>query len=132
MEANDYMEIIIWLIVMIPVSTLFSGIGIYAWKRKKPMWFWAGNTIDEAEISDIPAYNRANGIMWICYSGVFWFSTILGFFQTDAAGIVLSAGCLGGIPVLIITYGRIYRKYRKHSDIPTLSDQVNHYAGKRE
>lgn len=49
MEANDYMEIIIWLIVMIPVSTLFSGIGIYAWKRKKPMWFWAGNTIDEGD-----------------------------------------------------------------------------------
>ena len=25
-EADDYMEIIIWLIVMIPVSALFSGI----------------------------------------------------------------------------------------------------------
>lgn len=110
------METVIWLTEMIPVSVLFTGIGIYAWKRKKPMWFWSGSTVDESEISDIPAYNRANGIMWICYSAVFWFSTLLGIFQIDAAGIVLSAGCLAGIPVLIIVYGRIYRKYRKNSD----------------
>ena len=49
---------------MIPVSLLFTGIGIYAWKRKKPMWFWSGSTVKESEISDIAAYNKANGIMW--------------------------------------------------------------------
>lgn len=117
MEDNGFMEIVIWLIVMIPTSALFTGIGIYAWKRKKPMWFWSGSTVDEAEISDIPAYNRANGIMWICYSAVFWFSTLLGFFRIDAAGIFLSVGCLAGIPFLIIAYGRIYRKYRKNNDV---------------
>ena len=62
---------IIWLIIMIPVSVLFSGIGIYAWKRKKPMWFWSGSTVEEYEISDVPAYNRANGIMWLVFSAVF-------------------------------------------------------------
>ncbi|MDO5132830.1 MAG: hypothetical protein Q4D81_07595 [Eubacteriales bacterium] len=107
------MEIVIWLIVMIPVSALLSGIGIYAWNRKKPMWFWSGSTVDEAEISDIPAYNRANGIMWICYSAVFWISAFLGIFRIDTAGLVLAVGCLAGIPVLIIAYGRIYKKYRK-------------------
>ena len=112
MEDNDHMDTVIWLVVMILSSMLFTGIGIYAWKRKKPMWFWSGSTVDEAEISDVPAYNRANGIMWICYSAVFWFSTVLGFFRIDTAGLILLVGCLAGIPFLIIAYGRIYRKYR--------------------
>ena len=56
------MEKIVWLVIMIPVSALLTGIGIYAWKRKKPMWFWSGSTVRESEITDIPAYNRANGI----------------------------------------------------------------------
>ena len=75
------MEKVIWLITMIPTSMVFTGIGIFAWKRKKPMWFWAGTTVEESEIADISAYNRANGIMWICYSAVFWISTVLGIFQ---------------------------------------------------
>ena len=78
---------------------LITGIGIYAWKRKKPMWFWSGTTVSENEINDIPAYNKANGIMWICYSLIFWLSTM--------------AGCLAGTPVLIIAYRGIYKKYKK-------------------
>ena len=55
------MERIIWLTIMVPLSAFFTGLGIYAWRRKKPMWFWSGSTVSEEEISDIPAYNRANG-----------------------------------------------------------------------
>ena len=106
------MEKVIWLITIIPTSMVFTGIGIFAWKRKKPMWFWAGTTVEESEIADISAYNRANGIMWIGYSAVFWISTVLGIFQMDTVGIVLTVGCLAGIPVLIIAYRRIYEKYR--------------------
>lgn len=106
------MEKIVWLVIMIPVSALFTGIGIYAWKRKKPMWFWSGSTVSESAITDIPAYNRANGIMWICYSLVFWISAIMGLFEIAAAGIVLIVGCLVGTPILVIVYGRIYKKYK--------------------
>ena len=106
------METAIWLIIMIPCSILFTGLGIFAWKRKKPMWFWSGSTVSEKEISDIPAYNRANGIMWICYSLVFWISSVMGIINTTAAGTFLAIGCVGGIPVLVIVYGKIYKKYK--------------------
>ena len=66
------MEIIIWLVIMIPTSALFTGLGIFAWRRKKPMWFYSGSTVSEKEIADIPGYNRANGIMWLVFSAVFW------------------------------------------------------------
>ena len=107
------MEIIIWLMITVPCSLLFTGMGIYAWRRKKPMWFWSGSSVREDEISDIPVYNRANGIMWIVYSLVFWVSVFMGLGDISAAGIVLAVGCLGGIPLLAITYSRIYRKYKR-------------------
>ena len=107
------MDHIIWLIIMIPVSLLITGIGIYAWRRKKPMWFWSGSTVKESEISDIAAYNRANGIMWLAFSLILWVSTILGAMNMKAGGIALIAGCFIGVPILPIIYGKIYQKYRK-------------------
>ena len=107
------MERIIWLIMMVPVASLFTGIGIFAMKRKKPMWFWSGSEVKEREISDVPAYNRANGIMWIVFSLIFWVSTVLGWFQMGAAGAVVGIGTVAGIPFLIITYNRIYNRYKR-------------------
>ena len=98
---------------------LFTGIGVYAWKRKKPMWFWSGSTVKESEISNIAAYNRANGIMWLVFSLVMWISTILGVMNMKAGGILLIAGCIIGVaciigvPLLPIVYGKIYRNYKK-------------------
>ena len=106
------MDKLIFSLIMIPVSALFTALGVFAWKRKKPMWFWSGSTVEEDEITDIPAYNRANGIMWIAYSGVFWISTLLGFFKPEIAGPVLAVGCIGGIPVLVVAYKKIYDKYK--------------------
>ena len=107
------MDTIIWLIIMIPVSLLFTGIGIYAWRREKPMWFWSGSTVKESEIADIAAYNRANGFMWIVFSLIMWISTVLGALNMKAGGIFLMAGCMIGVPILPIIYGKIYREYKK-------------------
>ena len=107
------MEKVIWLVITIPCSLLFAGIGIYAWRRTKPMWFWSGSSVREEEITNVKAYNRENGIMWICYSAVFWISTIMGIRSVSIAGIVLAVGCLGGLPLLVIAYNRIYRKYKR-------------------
>ena len=107
------MEKVIWLVITIPCSLLFTGIGIYAWRRTKPMWFWSGSSVREDEITNVKAYNRENGIMWICYSAVFWISTIMGIGSVSTAGIVLAVGCLGGLPLLVTAYNRIYRKYKR-------------------
>lgn len=105
--------IILWLMIMIPCSALITGIGIFAWRRKQPMWFWSGSTVKEEEISDVRAYNRANGIMWIVFSLIFWADTVAGIWSMKAGGIFLLAGCAIGGPLLIIAYRKIYRKYQK-------------------
>ena len=104
---------LIWHVIMIPCSLLFTGIGIYAIRCEKPMWFWAGSTVKENEITDVKSYNRENGIMWIGYSLVLWVSTFMGVFSMAAAGIVLFIGGLAGLPILVVSYNRIYKKYKK-------------------
>lgn len=107
------MERLLWLIIMIPLAALFTGLGVYAWRRHKPMWFWSGSEVKAREITDIPAYNRANGIMWLCFSAVYWLSAVLGWFRIGLAGAVVAVGTLAGIPVLVLVYQRIYHKYKR-------------------
>ena len=81
------MENVVWMVIMVPVSALFTGIGIYAMRRKKPMWFWSGTTVREEEIRDVAAYNRANGYMWIFFSLPLWVSTFMGLWEKAFAGL---------------------------------------------
>lgn len=104
---------IVMLCILVPLAIFFTGIGIYAWKRKKPMWFWSGSTVNENEITDVPAYNRANGIMWICYSLIFWIAAVLGIFRVEFAGVLVGVGTVVGAVVLIVVYKKIYSKYRR-------------------
>ncbi len=106
------MEKYLFMCIMIPVAALFTGIGIFAMRRKKPMWFYAGSEVKPWQIRDIPAYNKANGWLWIVYSLGFWAAALLSLFDAAVAGGAMAAWCLGGIPVLVIAYKRIYNKYK--------------------
>lgn len=106
------MEKYIWLIIMIPCSMLFSCIGIYAWHRKKPMWFWSGTTVKDEEISDVVAYNHANGLMWGLYSLIYWVSAVAGIWSSVIALGMVIIGCVFGIPALVMVYKKIYAKYK--------------------
>ena len=104
---------IVMLCILVPLAAFFTGIGIFAWTRKKPMWFWSGSTVRESEITDVRAYNRANGIMWIAFSLIFWVAAVLGVFHAGAAGLVIGLGTVAGTVSLIFIYQAIYRKYRR-------------------
>ena len=97
---------------MIPNSILFTGIGIYAWKRKEPMWFWMGKSVSKEEITDVKAYNRANGIMWLLFSLIFWVCTLVGIYDVLLASEIMFKAIFVSIPLLIISYICIYRKYK--------------------
>jgi len=106
------MEQLIFPLIMIPCAASFTALGVYAWKRKKPMWFYSGSEVKPWQIRDIPAYNRANGIMWLVFSLGFWAAAVLGLFNVPAAGVLTMLTCLLGIPGLFLAYKRIYNKYR--------------------
>jgi len=105
--TNIFIAIICWL-----CSMVFGAIAIWAFKRKEPMHFWSGSTVSPEDITDIPAYNRANGWMWTIYTIGMILSGILSLFNILISVILLVVICVPGTIVLIIVYNRIYKKYK--------------------
>ncbi len=103
----------IMLVIVIPIAMMFTGMGIYAMRKPTPMHFFSGTTVDASEITDVRAYNRENGIMWLVFSLVFWLSAIIGSYNGLVGGFILIGGCVIGVPGLLVTYNFIYSKYEK-------------------
>ena len=93
-------------------ALLFLCIGIYAGRRKDPMWFWSGSYVPRESITNVRAYNRENARMWKLYSIPFWFCGVLYFLQPSIALILLAGACTIGLAWLIITYRKIETKYK--------------------
>ena len=104
---------IIWYATMLGCGALFVGIGIYAKRLEKPMWFWSGTNVDPDSITDIKAYNQENAKMWFCYSLWFWAAGVTWIFHQITALIVLVMGCTLGIVMLVGTYRKIEKKFKK-------------------
>ncbi|MDR2089711.1 MAG: hypothetical protein LBP73_10185 [Clostridiales Family XIII bacterium] len=101
----------LFLLICLYCAAIFGGIALWAYKRRDPAHFWAGSTIKPEEIADIPAYNRAIGRMWATFAGGMALSGVIGAADALIGGIVLGFVCAAGIPIMILVYGRIYRKY---------------------
>jgi len=110
---NIIFAIITWLMAMI-----LGAIAIWAFKRKEPMHFWSGSTVRPEEITDIPAYNRANGLMWAIYTACMFLAGVLSLFSIAAGVVLLIILCVPGTVLLIQIYNRIYEKYRNPSFKP--------------
>ena len=104
---------IIWWVTMFGCALLFWLIGVYAAGLKKPMWFWSGSSVDEASITDVKAYNEENARLWIGYSLWYWAAGVLWIWNNGAGLAALIAGCSVGIAILIGTFQRIEKKYKK-------------------
>ena len=104
-------KIIFW-IVSFGCAVLFYGIGVFAEKYEKPMWFWSGKEIKPNEIVDIPAYNKANGRMWKGYSLWYAAAGIAEIWNEIAALVIMVASFAIGFPILVYLYKKIFDKYK--------------------
>ena len=103
---------IIWYVTVFGCALLFVGLGIYASKLEKPMWFWAGSEVDPKSITDVEAYNRENARMWYLYSVWYWISGLAWHWSEVVAIAAMVLGCSVGIVLLIVSYLRIQKKYK--------------------
>ena len=104
---------IIWYATMFSCAVLFCAIGVYAIKTEKAMWFWAGSEVDPTTITDVKAYNRENARMWFLYSLWYWIAGFAWIWSEAAALTVLVLGCTAGIPILVRTYRKIEKRFKK-------------------
>ena len=98
-------------------GAVFFGIGVYAGRKKGPMNFWAGGQIAPESVTDIPAYNRQNALMWKWYSLSYFLTGLCALLSIWSRGWnyiclgVLVLGCCGGMIAVICRYRNIRRKY---------------------
>ena len=117
MNAGKIFGVIVMALCGFGCGALFFGMGVYAGKLKKPMHFWSGSAVDPKTISNVPAYNRANGKMWKQFSVPFWMCGVLaiGSLWADwcAVGytILIFLGSIAGGVWLVLRYNKIRKKY---------------------
>ena len=98
-------------------GAVFFGVGVYAGRKKGPMNFWAGEQIAPESVTDIPAYNRQNAVMWKWYSLSYFLTGLCALLSIWSRGWnyiclgVLVLGCCGGMIAVICRYRNIRRKY---------------------
>ena len=98
-------------------GAVFFGIGVYAGRKKGPMNFWAGEQIAPESVTDIPAYNRQNALMWKWYSLSYFLTGLCALLSIWSRGWnyiclgTLVLGCCGGMVAVICRYRNIRRKY---------------------
>lgn len=109
MTAETIICIAILLICAIPLIV----IGIFQVKSKEPVGFWTGvKPPTRDKVSDVTAYNKMHGIMWILYGAGIIPSFFLGMiFGEIAALCAMGVEIIGGLVVMICYHNYLNRKY---------------------
>lgn len=99
---------IIWTIF----GLFFFGLGIYSFRAKKAVGFWAN--AETLPMEDVKGYNKAMGKLWCVFSVIF---ILLGLpflvGQNSAKMIIPILGIVFEIIGTMIVYLHIEEKYRK-------------------
>lgn len=112
MSAENIMGLVIYLIV----AGFMAGIGIFQIRSKKPVGFYSGEKPPkENELSDVNAWNKKHGSMWVIYGAVIMLSYGIGIIMGDTVWCILPmcGGLLIPVPVMIWFHHRLIRKYKK-------------------
>lgn len=107
-------EIIFSSVVLLICASSLVILGIVQYRSKEPVGFWSGKKPPRREeITDVRAYNRKHGLIWIFYGA--------GLVLCFACGIPfgwLAAACLcmtevfGGLIVMAVYHRKLERVYR--------------------
>lgn len=112
MSAENIMGLVTYLIV----AGVMAGIGIFQIRSKKPVGFYSGEKPPkENELSDVNAWNKKHGSMWVIYGAVIMLSYGIGTIMGDTVWCILPmcGGLLIPVPIMIWFHHRLIRKYKK-------------------
>lgn len=99
------------------VAMIMIMIGLSNLKKKTPVTFWSGEKpLRASEISDVGAYNKNHGLMWMCYGiGMLAVYIMAGCLFKDVffAAIASAVEICGGIAAMMTLHRRWEHQYRK-------------------
>lgn len=111
------MEWVISEFVTVILIIVFGSQALRGFLSKAPVNFWSGDEVKAAEITDVKAYNKSNGLIWAFFTLPQLIAVVLFPINGLAANIFQFGGILIGIPAAIISYKQIEKKYRDKGKI---------------
>lgn len=108
-------ENIIFLVILFICALPLILIGVFQTKSKEPVGFWSGaKPPSRDKISDVTAYNKKHGMMWIIYGIGIFPSFFLGLlFGGIVAVCTLGIEIIGGLIAMICYHNYLDKKYVK-------------------
>ena len=111
-------EIIFALVIYLLVAAIMLGIGISQYRSKSPVGFYSGEKPPmESELTDVDAWNKKHGKMWIWYGVIIIISYLAGipFLVIDSVWCILPmcGGIMVPLPFMIRYHHKLIRKYKK-------------------
>lgn len=110
-------RIITIVIIAISAAPLII-LGIVQFRSKEPVGFWSGKEPPKREqVTDVKAYNRKHGIMWIVYGLGFFPGFVPMIIWDEKLALIAVAWilieCIGGIFAMIAYHNKLNRRYLK-------------------
>ena len=111
-------EIIFALVIYLLVAAIMLGIGISQYRSKSPVGFYSGEKPPmESELTDVDAWNKKHGKMWIWYSVIIIISYLAGipFLVIDSVWCVvpLCGGIMIPLPFMIRYHHKLVEAYKR-------------------
>lgn len=98
------------------VALIMFGIGISQLKSKDPVGFYTGEKPPEKErLSDVNAWNKKHGMMWVIYGGCIICSWVCSAFTRNSLHpvIPLIVGVVTPIFIMAVCHHKLVKKYYK-------------------
>ncbi|MCI8409202.1 MAG: hypothetical protein HFJ09_08050 [Lachnospiraceae bacterium] len=112
MGATSIISFVIYMIVAI----IMIGIGISQLRSHEPVGFYSGEQPPSRyELSDVHAWNKKHGIMWLVYGFIIMISWGIGVIIGDNIWCVIPmcGGVLIPIIIMIWYHNRLIKRYKR-------------------
>lgn len=106
---------LICFICYVGAALLMIGIGIWQIRSKKPVGFYSGEEPPrESELSDVDAWNKKHGRMWVLYGLIIMVCYAAGAKMIESIWclIPMCGGIMLPVPVLIWYHHQLVKRYR--------------------
>ena len=117
-KVDIMVEIIFALVIYLLVAAIMLGIGISQYRSKSPVGFYSGEKPPmESELTDVDAWNKKHGKMWIWYGVIIIISYLAGipFLVLDSVWCVvpLCGGIMIPLPFMIRYHHKLIKECKK-------------------
>ena len=109
-------EYIISLVIFLLVTVVMIIIGVSQIRSEKPVGFYTGEKPPrEDELSDVVAWNKKHGYMWVVYGFIIIGSFVMvSFIKSETiAMVLLLSGIIGVLPIMMLYHSHLKKKYYK-------------------